>query len=152
MAPSSSQVQDTRFSPLERGVAAHRGHFIFMDKLINIPEKPTLEWVLNNIELTREALSLVTAPEMDMSNLSTIEKQICDWLVENDEDKLKQFFLADLSWAIEGDKALQTIQEIHGYATNRTKAIVNFFTKRFGKRVYDNLPDDIKNYILANRL
>lgn len=89
---------------------------------------------------------------MNDSNLSAMEKRICDWLVENFETKLKDHFLADLSWAIEGDDVLSNIRQSEGYATTRPKAIVNFFTKRIGKRVYEILPDDIKNYILAHSL
>jgi hypothetical protein len=95
---------------------------------------------------------------MNDSTLSAMEKRICDWLVENFEPKLKDHFLADLSWAVEGDISLNVIKEIwsteqeYGYANTRPQAIVNFFTKRIGKRVYDILPDDIKNYILANSL
>lgn len=84
--------------------------------------------------------------------MSDMEQRICDWLVENFETKLKDHFLADLSWAIEGDDVLSNLQQANGYATTRPQAIVNFFTKRIGKRVYEILPDDIKNYILAHSL
>ena len=89
---------------------------------------------------------------MNESNLSAMEQRICDWLVENFETKLKDHFLADLSWAVEGDKTLADIQKKFGYATKRSQAIVNFFTKRIGKRVYEILPDDIKNYVIAHSL
>jgi hypothetical protein len=69
--------------------------------------------------------------------MNDIEQRICDWLVINFEPKLKDHFLADLSWAGDG---------------TRPQAISNFFTKRIGKRVFELLPDDIKNYILANSL
>jgi hypothetical protein len=91
---------------------------------------------------------------MDES-LTELETRICDFLVANLEPKLKDYFLADLSWAVDGDKTLLAVADLHeklGYASNRKQAIINFFTKRMGKRVFELLPDDIKNYILANSL
>ena len=88
-----------------------------------------------------------------MNESSAMEQRICDWLVMNFEPKLKDHFLADLSWA--SDMTLCEIRESCGqntYVTTRPQAISNFFTKRIGKRVFDILPDDIKNYILANSL
>lgn len=85
--------------------------------------------------------------------MNDIEQRICDWLVLNFEPKLKDHFLADLSWA--SCRSINEIKESNGqntYATTRPQAIVNFFTKRMGKRVFEILPDDIKNYILANSL
>jgi hypothetical protein len=89
---------------------------------------------------------------MTKLTLSELETRICDWLTENFEPKLKDYFLADLSWAVDDDKAFEEIQIKHGYATNRKQAVIIFFTKRMGKRVFELLPDDIKNYILANSL
>lgn len=73
---------------------------------------------------------------VDESCLTYNEKRIVDWLVNNQELKLKDFFLADLSWANDEQE--------------RQEAFVNFFTKRTGKRVLGILPEDIKNYVLAN--
>lgn len=81
--------------------------------------------------------------------MNPIENQICDWLVENNP-KLKDFFLADLSWAITNDKALEDIQKAHGYAVDRVQAVVDFFTTRKGKIVYNDLPENIKFYISSN--
>lgn len=81
--------------------------------------------------------------------LFDIEKRIVDWMDENQELKLKDFFLADLSWIGENDYVL-----IHSSNRKFTRkdAICDFFTKRMGKRVLELLPDDIKNYVIANRL
>jgi hypothetical protein len=90
---------------------------------------------------------------MTKSTLSAMEQQICDWLVMNFEPKLKDHFLADLSWAV--DRSSSDISESNGqntYVTTRPQAISNFFTKRMGKRVFELLPDDIKNYVIANSL
>jgi hypothetical protein len=70
--------------------------------------------------------------------LSEIEIRVVEFLVHNFESKLKDFFLADLSWANNQEE--------------RNRAFVDFFTKRKGKRVLDILPEDIRNYILANSL
>lgn len=88
--------------------------------------------------------------KMNQMILNTIENQICDWLIENCEPRLKDFFLADLSWATTNNKELEEIQKTHGYATNRVQAVVDFFTTRKGKIVYNDLPEDIKNYISSN--
>lgn len=87
----------------------------------------------------------------DHSSLSAMEKRICDWLVENFEPKLKDHFLADLSWAVDSVESSAALKEIW-QANTRPQAIANFFTKRIGKRVYDILPDDIKNYVIANSI
>lgn len=95
---------------------------------------------------------------MNDSNLSAMEKRICDWLVENFETKLKDYFLADLSWAVDSTLSLDVCKETwkmeqeYGHALTRPQAIANFFTKRIGKRVYEILPDDIKNYVIANSI
>jgi hypothetical protein len=95
---------------------------------------------------------------MTKSTLSAMEQRICDWLVMNFETKLKDHFLADLSWAVDSVESSTVLKEIwqaeqeFGYANTRPQAIANFFTKRIGKRVYDILPDDIKNYVIANSL
>lgn len=87
-----------------------------------------------------------------------MEKRICDWLVENFETKLKDHFLADLSWAVDSVESSAVLKEIwqaeqeYGHALTRPQAIANFFTKRIGKRVYEILPDDIKNYVIAHSL
>jgi hypothetical protein len=70
--------------------------------------------------------------------LSKIELETVDWLIENFELKLKDFFLADLSWADNQEE--------------RDQAFVDFFTKRKGKRLLEILPEDIKNYVLARSL
>jgi hypothetical protein len=70
--------------------------------------------------------------------LSEMEIRVIHFLSANWENKLKDFFLADLSWANNQEE--------------RNRAFVDFFTKRKGKRVLDILPEDIKNYILANSL
>jgi hypothetical protein len=70
--------------------------------------------------------------------LSKIELETVDWLIENFELKLKDFFLADLSWADNQEE--------------RDQAFVDFFTKRKGKRLLEILPEDIKNYVLAHSL
>lgn len=75
---------------------------------------------------------------IEESSLSDIESKTADWLVANFENKLKDFFLADLSWT-------NNKQE-------RDQAFVDFFTKRMGKRVFDLLPDEIKNHVLAHSL
>lgn len=71
-------------------------------------------------------------------SLSEIDIKTVDWLVANFEPKLKDFFLADLSWC-------NSQQE-------REQVFVDFFTKRMGKRVLEQLPEDIKNYVLANSI
>jgi len=68
--------------------------------------------------------------------LSEMEIRVVEFLVHNWENKLKDFFLADLSWANNQEE--------------REQAFINFFTKRMGKRVLEHLPEDIKNYVLAN--
>ena len=93
-----------------------------------------------------------------MIESSDIEQQICDWLTENFEPKLKDHFLADLSWAVDSIESSAVLKEIwqaeqeFGYANTRPQAIANFFTKRIGKRVYDILPEDIKNYVIAHSI
>lgn len=72
------------------------------------------------------------------SELSDLERKVVEWLERNLENKLKDFFLADLSWA-------ENQQE-------RDLAFINFFTKRMGKRVLEIMPEDIKNYVLANSI
>jgi hypothetical protein len=84
-----------------------------------------------------------------MKPTKEIESKICDFLLKNHETKLKEFFLADLSWVIE-DKDLKSKLESGGYATNRKEVIIKFFKERFGKRVYNILPQDIKDYINSN--
>lgn len=71
-------------------------------------------------------------------SLNDMEIKVVDWLVANFEPKLKDFFLADLSWC-------NSQQE-------REQAFVDFFTKRMGKRVLEQLPEDIKNYVLAHSI
>jgi hypothetical protein len=109
-----------------------------------------MDWMSRKKQI-EDHLWLALAPKMDES-LTELETRICDFLVANLEPKLKDYFLADLSWAVEGDKSLDDLHEKFGYASNRKQAIINFFTKRMGKRVFELLPDDIKNYILANSL
>lgn len=75
---------------------------------------------------------------IEESALSDLERETADWLTNNVENKLKDFFLADLSWANNQEE--------------RQKAFVDFFTKRTGKRVLEILPDNIKNYVLANSI
>jgi len=75
---------------------------------------------------------------IEESALSEIERETADWLTNNVENKLKDFFLADLSWANNQEE--------------RHQAFIDFFTKRIGKRVLEILPDDIKNYVLANSI
>jgi len=70
--------------------------------------------------------------------LSDRERKVLDFLVDNQELKLKDFLLADLSWANNKEE--------------RVQAFVDFFTKRMGKRILEILPEDIKNYILANSI
>ena len=80
-----------------------------------------------------------SAPNMtEESTLSEIERKTVDWLNINFENKLKDFFLADLSWA-------NNQQE-------RDQAFADYFTKRVGKRIFHLLPDDIKNHVLAKSL
>jgi hypothetical protein len=74
--------------------------------------------------------------------LNKIEQSVVDFLIKNEEGKLKEIFLADLSWA-EGE---------NDYEKSRTKVLIDFFTVRSGKRVFEILPDSIKNYVLANSL
>jgi hypothetical protein len=88
------------------------------------------------IDILKLAIYKTSNKMVDESWLTENEKRIVDWLVDNQESKLKDFFLADLSWA-------NTEQE-------RQEAFINFFTKRTGKRVIGTLPEDIKNYVLAN--
>jgi hypothetical protein len=79
---------------------------------------------------------------MDLDNykpsMSDMEKRIYNWLIENSELKLKDFFLADLFWANNQEE--------------RDQALFDFFTKRKGKRLLEILPEDIKNYVLAHSL
>lgn len=75
---------------------------------------------------------------IEESALSDLERETADWLTNNVENKLKDFFLADLSWANNQEE--------------RHQAFVDFFTKRMGKRVLEILPDDIKNYVLAHSI
>lgn len=109
-----------------------------------------------DFDVVEEALLFVAAPAIDDNYLSDTEKnmvdRICSWLIEINESRLKDHFIADLSWAVEGDKTLADIQKKFGYATKRSQAIVNFFTKRMGVSVFDKVPEDIKNYVLALRL
>lgn len=82
-----------------------------------------------------------------MNSNKDIKEQICDWLVTNQEQKLKEYFLSDLSWIVSDDKELMQAQIINGYAKNTDEVIVNFFTKRSGKRVFEILPKNIQEYI-----
>jgi len=75
---------------------------------------------------------------IDESTLSDIERKAADWLAANMELKLKDYFLADLSWS-------DNEQQKH-------QAFIDFFTKRPGSRVLDILPEDIRNHVLANSL
>ena len=86
----------------------------------------------------KTSICKVTNRMIDESTLSDIERKAADWLAANMELKLKDYFLADLSWA-------DNEQQKH-------QAFIDFFTKRPGKRVLDILPEDIKNYVLANSL
>lgn len=79
--------------------------------------------------------------------MKNIKERVCDWLVENQEAKLKEYFLADLSWADQEDVNLKEKMNSNGYATTLPMVVVNFFTKRTGKRVFEILPKDIKEYI-----
>lgn len=88
------------------------------------------------IDAVRLAIYQTGHRVLEESDLSDIERRTADWLVANFENKLKDFFLADLSWANDQQE--------------REKAFINFFTKRMGKRVLALLPEDIKNYVLAN--
>jgi hypothetical protein len=84
---------------------------------------------------------------MNEFNISEIEKRIINFLEENKELKLKEFFVSDLSW-IEVDPDIKETMAAHGYAKNKVQAIVDFFTKRFGKRLLNILPKDIKEFIV----
>jgi hypothetical protein len=86
----------------------------------------------------KTSICKVTNRMIDESTLSDIERKAADWLAANMELKLKDYFLADLSWA-------NNEQEKH-------QAFIDFFTKRPGKRVLDILPEDIRNHVLANSL
>ena len=90
------------------------------------------------IRQLKVSICKVTNKMIDESTLSDIERKAADWLANNMELKLKDYFLADLSWA-------NNEQEKH-------QAFIDFFTKRPGKRVLDILPEDIRNYVLANSL
>lgn len=70
--------------------------------------------------------------------LSDMEKKIVDWLIDNQEFKLKDFFLADMSWT-------DTEEE-------KKEAFRDFFTKRKGKRLLKIVPEHIKNFIIANSI
>lgn len=84
---------------------------------------------------------------MNESNINEIENLIIKFLEENKELKLKEFFLSDLSW-VEVDSDLKEVMAAEGYAKNKTQAIVDFFTKRFGKRLFHILPKNIKQFII----
>lgn len=84
----------------------------------------------------------------NLITMRDIDKKICDWLVENQEQKLKESFVSDLSWIVNNDKELMNAQIANGYAKNEDEVVVNFFTKRAGKRVFDILPKDIREYII----
>lgn len=73
---------------------------------------------------------------INFSTLSDVELKVVDWLEANNQLRLKDFFLADLSWA-------DNKQE-------RTKAFVDFFIDRMGKQIFDIMPDDLKDYVMAN--
>jgi len=70
----------------------------------------------------------------ELSTLSEVETKVVSWLEANNQLRLKDFFLADLSWA-------NNQQE-------RTKAFVDFFLNRMGKQIFDIIPNDLRNYIL----
>lgn len=72
------------------------------------------------------------------SDLSDMERRVVEWFDNNLEYKLKDFFLADLSWPADPQ--------------DRHQDFIDFFTKRTGKRVLSLLPEDIKNYVLANSI
>lgn len=72
------------------------------------------------------------------ASLSHIEHDVVSWLENNNHLRLKDFFLADLSWA-------DTDQQ-------RTKAFVDFFTTRMGTKVFDLVPQTIRDYVLQRRL
>lgn len=65
--------------------------------------------------------------------LSDIENKVIDYLVENQEDKLIDFFLADLKWA--------------SNSKEREQAFADFFIKRSGKRIFLDAPEDIKKHV-----
>lgn len=88
------------------------------------------------IDAVRLAIYKTGHKMLEESALSDIERRTADWLTINFENKLKDFFLADLSWANDQEE--------------REKAFIKFFTQRMGKRVLPLLPEDIKNYVLAN--
>lgn len=90
------------------------------------------------VDILKLALYKTNDKMIDEFWLSETDKRVVDWLVRNQELKLKDFFLADLSWANDQKE--------------RDEAFINFFTKRMGKRVLEILPEDIKNYVLANSL
>lgn len=85
--------------------------------------------------------------------LTSFEKQIVRFLERDMFDpKAKDFFLADLSWGNGwvGNDLLSGINPIH--LEDRMQITVRFFTHRHGKKYFDQLPEDIKNKILANSL
>lgn len=84
---------------------------------------------------------------IEESSLSEIERKTVDWLVANFEPKLKDFFLADLSWCNSQRRDEQALVQ-----QEREQAFVDFFTKRMGRRVLEQLPEDIKNYVLAHSI
>ena len=84
--------------------------------------------------------------------MMNIKERVCDWLLENRESKLKEYFLADLSWLDQTDVHLTEKMNNNGYATTLPMVVVNFFTKRTGKRVFEILPKDIRNNIDKNNL
>lgn len=96
------------------------------------------------MDMSQSVASVASIVDVMRSNLTNsrqnqeMEIRVVEFLVHNWESKLKDFFLADLSWTNNQEE--------------RNRAFVDFFTKRKGKRVLDILPEDIRNYILANSL
>lgn len=86
-------------------------------------------------------LGLYLSGTTDQCVLSDFENKIVDYLISIDS-KLKDHFLADLSWANLDPNKLET----------RNKVITKFFTQRKGKELLNKLPEDIKNFVIANSL
>lgn len=64
--------------------------------------------------------------------LSDLEKEILELL----DNKAKDHYLADLSWA-----------SIPPLNQSREEITLDFFTKRYGKKYYDILPTNLKQKI-----